>query len=167
MIRPARADEVEALRSIEKASGALFADIGMHSIAEATPMPAATVAGLAAAGRVWVAVDGDDRPVGWAAVELVDGHAHLEQLSVLPSHGRRGFGAALVEHVCGWAAAEGHDAVTLTTFREVAWNAPFYERLGFRALTEDELTPALRAVRAHEAELGLDPDIRAVMRRDL
>ena len=43
-------------------------------------------------------------------------------------------------------------AVTLTTFRDVPWNAPYYERLGFRTLAADEITPGLAAIRAHEAD---------------
>ena len=58
-------------------------------------------------------------------------------------------------------------AVTLTTFRDVPWNAPYYERLGFRSLSETELTPELAEVRAREAEPGLDPETRVCMRLDL
>ena len=166
MIRAARQDELEWLREIERASGALFADVGMHDVAAAEPMALATLADFLSSGRLWVAVDGD-LAVGWAAAAVVDDAAHLDQLSVLPSHGRRGLGTALVEQVCRWAASEGYAAVTLSTFRDLGWNAPFYERLGFRALGEDELTPGLVAVRAHEAELGLDVDARVVMRRDV
>ena len=50
---------------------------------------------------------------------------------------------------------------------DIAESVAFYERLGFRSLTDDELTPALRAVVDHEAELGLDPAARVVMRRDV
>ena len=58
-------------------------------------------------------------------------------------------------------------AVTLTTFRDVPWNAPYYERCGFRTLTEAELTPELAEVRARESEHGLDPETRVCMRLDL
>jgi hypothetical protein len=56
--------------------------------------------------------------------------------------------------------------VTLTTFRDVPWNRPFYERRGFEVIGEEALTPALRARReAEHEELGLDRDLRVVMRR--
>ncbi|WP_411757210.1 hypothetical protein [Streptomyces venezuelae] len=58
-------------------------------------------------------------------------------------------------------------ALTLTTFADVPWNAPYYARIGFRPLADAELTPALRTIRAHEAELGLDRWPRLCMRRDL
>jgi hypothetical protein len=44
--------------------------------------------------------------------------------------------------------------VTLTTFRDVPWNAPFYRRLGFEVV--DELPSGLAAIRAHEAMAGDD-----------
>jgi hypothetical protein len=66
-----------------------------------------------------------------------------------------------------WAADQGFPAVTLTTFTEVPWNGPYYQRCGFRFLDDDELTPGLRAIREYEATLGLDAWPRAAMRRDL
>ena len=75
-------------------------------------------------------------------------------MSVRPTAGHQGRGRALVEAVCSWAAANGYPAVTLTTFRDVPWNAPFYSKLGFRELTE--LTPGLEAIRSHERAIGDD-----------
>jgi GNAT superfamily N-acetyltransferase len=108
----------------------------------------------------------EDPPVGFASVGIVDGQAHLWQLAVSPTAGRLGHGTALVNAVCDWARAAGLGAVTLTTFRDVAWNGPFYARLGFRALTE--LSPGLGAIRDHERSIG-DDDFgpRVAMRRGL
>jgi len=107
-----------------------------------------------AAGRLWVARSGDE-PVGYALADTLDGHGHLAQLSVLRSHGRRGLGRALCGQVEDWARALGHGAVTLTTFTDVAWNAPYYRRLGYRPMSEGELGPELRAVIASETDRGL------------
>ena len=65
-----------------------------------------------------------------------------------------------------WAAEKGYSAMTLTTYRDVAWNAPFYARRGFAVI--DDLPAGLAAIRAREQELGLD-DVgpRVVMRREL
>jgi GNAT superfamily N-acetyltransferase len=92
---------------------------------------------------------------------------HVEQVSVHPDHARRGIGAALIEHVAGWAGERGSAALTLTTFADVPWNGPYYERLGFRVLAGADLTPGLRAVRAQEAAHGLDEWPRIAMRREL
>jgi hypothetical protein len=69
----------------------------------------------------------------------------------------------LVRAVCDWAATQSLP-VTLTTFRDIPWNAPFYARLGFRELQAEELTPALRARVAEEAAHGLPASLRLAMR---
>jgi GNAT superfamily N-acetyltransferase len=105
-------------------------------------------------------------PVGFASVGIVDGDAHLRQLSVEPRESRRGRGTALLTAVCDWATSSGFRAVTLTTFRDVPWNGPFYAARDFGEV--DVLTPGLAAIRDREVLIGLD-DLgpRIAMRRDL
>ncbi|WP_328822583.1 GNAT family N-acetyltransferase [Micromonospora rubida] len=52
-------------------------------------------------------------------VDLVDGAANVQQLSVHPDLARRRIGAVLLDHVSAWAAGRGLPALTLTTFRAV------------------------------------------------
>ncbi|MEU2615917.1 GNAT family N-acetyltransferase [Micromonospora sp. NPDC007271] len=163
--RIARADELTQLQRIEVASGAPFRDIGMVDVADMPPLPLDVLADRQRAGRVWVAVDAADQPIGFAVVDLVDGCAHVLQLSVDPAYARRGIGRGLLDHVAGWAAGRGLPALTLTTFRSVPWNGPYYARCGFRELTGPEVTPGLAELLAAEAALGLDPAERIAMRR--
>jgi GNAT superfamily N-acetyltransferase len=115
-------------------------------------------------GRLWVAL-AEDTPVGFALVEmLAEDLPHLEEIDVDPRHGRRGLGAALVRAVCAWARASQYHAMTLTTFRAVPWNMPFYLRLGFEEVPAGELRPEVAAVLQDEAARGLDPERRVVMR---
>ena len=51
--------------------------------------------------------------------------------------------------------------------RDVAWNGPYYRRLGFVDVPDEQLGPGLAALRAHESELGLDVSIRCAMRLEL
>jgi hypothetical protein len=67
--------------------------------------------------------------------------------------------------VCAWATAAEFRSVTLSTFRDVQWNMPFYRKLGFEVIPRDKLSPALRAVNDDEARRGLDAARRVVMRR--
>jgi GNAT superfamily N-acetyltransferase len=163
-IRAARAEDGPDLQQIERLAGERFRSIGMAEVAEDEPPPLETLAGYAAAGRSWVAVDERGAPVGYVLVDEVDGDAHVEQISVLPDQQGRGVGRTLLDRVRGWALERGHGAVSLTTFSEVPWNRPLYEHLGFRVLSEDELGPELRAVRESEAAHGLDPSTRVCMR---
>ena len=114
-------------------------------------------------GLLWVAVSGTGVPVGFALVEILDGAAHLEEIDVHPTHGRRGIGSALIRAVCDWARQSELSAVTLTTFRDIPWNAPLYARLGFRELSTDRLSPVLAALVREEAERGLESARRVVM----
>ena len=116
-------------------------------------------------GHLWVAL-ADDVAVGFAHVEVLEPNtAHLEEIDVRPEHGRRGLGTRLVMRVCEWAAAAGYQSVSLTTFRDVAWNMPFYSRLGFAVVADSELSSALRAVVDDERRRGLDSSRRVVMQR--
>jgi len=162
VVRRARAGDGEAIRAVGAAAGERFRAIDDPSIAARADDPPFSAEGAA---HVWVAEDGG-AVVGFIAVDVVDRCAHVEELSVHPDHEGRGHGSALLDEVARWAADEGLAGVTLTTYRDVQWNRPFYERRGFRVLADDELTPGLRQVVAHEATIGLDPDLRVVMRRE-
>ncbi|MFB6724722.1 GNAT family N-acetyltransferase [Kribbella sp. NPDC056345] len=164
-IRPAVAAELPGLQALELAAGELFRGIGMNDIAEHPPPPLETFEHARQAGRLWVITGADDRPVGFVLVEIVDGAAHIEQVSVHPEQQGRGLGRALIDHVVSWAAAQGLPTLTLSTFREVPWNAPYYARLGFVELSRAELTSGLLAVLAAETAFGLDPATRVFMRR--
>lgn len=149
---------------MERAAGALFRTIDDPAVAAVADDPPPDAADLADAAWVVVAeVDGS--VAGYARVELVDDQAHLEQLSVLPDLGRQGIGTALIEAVVEWARDRGDEAVTLTTFRDVPFNAPLYGRRGFVELPPAAWSRELRDLVAEEAGHGLDPARRVVMRR--
>ncbi|MFF3121200.1 GNAT family N-acetyltransferase [Streptomyces sp. NPDC057908] len=166
-IRTARRSDLPLLQDIERAAGEPFRALGMSAIADDDPPPLGLLDDYRRAGRAWVAADPEDRPVGYLIADLVDGAAHIEQVSVHPSAARRGLGSTLIDHLTGWAHERQLGALTLTTFSHVPWNAPYYARLGFRTLGEAELTDGLRKIRAEEAEHGLDRWPRVCMRREI
>ncbi|TDD53052.1 N-acetyltransferase [Kribbella antibiotica] len=137
----------------------------MTDIAGHPPPPLEVFEHARAAGHLWVITDVDEQPAGFVLVQLIDGSAHIEQVSIHPEHQGRGLGRALIDHVGSWSAAEGLAALTLSTFRSVPWNGPYYARLGFVELSPGELTDGLRGVLATETAFGLDPASRVFMRR--
>lgn len=161
-IRAATRADIERLRAIERAAGEMFRPLGMDDVADDEPPSAVELAVFVDAGRAW-ACDVAGEVIGYALAAVVDGNGHVEQVSVHPDHHGHGHGRALIEHVVRWAAARGSAAVTLTTFVDVPWNGPYYERLGFTYLAD--LPPELAALRAHEAARGLDRHPRAAMIR--
>ena len=167
-IRPAAPADIPALLAIEAAADALFAGVGMAAVAEGGPDDwRGELERRVAARHAWVAVGLDDRPVAYLVLEVVDGCGHVAQVSVLPSHARRGIGRSLIDHADAWAAERDLPALTLTTFADVPWNAPYYRRLGFRAVPDAGIGPGLRDVIAHEAALGLDRRPRVAMIREV
>ena len=168
-VRPGRPDEVEVLRRLEVEAGARFAAVGMGYVAADEAAPPSWYLERIGDGRLHVAVEalpgGQERIVGYVAASTVDGEGHLDQVSVLESHTGRGIGARLVTEVVAWAAGRGDHGVTLTTYRDVPWNGPWYRRLGFQEVAPGDLGPELAAIRASERERGLDRDPRIAMRR--
>lgn len=164
-IRRATPAELPTLQDIERAAGEPFRALGMTAIADDEPPSLDLLESFRGAGRAWVATDGT--PLAYIITEPLDTAEHIEQVTVHPRAARHRIGRALIEHAADRAREAGREALTLTTFADVPWNAPYYARIGFRVLPEAELTPGLRKVRAHEAGLGLDRWPRVAMRREL
>jgi len=166
-VRLARVGDLERLREIERLAGRLFAEIGMTLVAEDEPASVEELRAFVAEGRSFVAEAPDlpGVPAGYLLVAEVDGVAHLEQVSVDPVYTGQQLGRLLVEQAVAWARDHDYPAITLTTFTDVAWNRPWYTRLGFSAV--EPLTPGLRAIRDHEKAHGLDRWPRAAMRREI
>jgi GNAT superfamily N-acetyltransferase len=157
-VRPAVAAEWPLLVEIDERAESVFRVAG-HEL----PVIDIDPADFAAAAAVFVV---GEPPVGFARVDVVDGCAHLAELAVVPGEMRKGLGGQLLEHVCEWARSEGYGAVTLCTYRDVPWNAPFYAKRGF--VVDPAPSAGLVAVRVRERDQGLD-DVgpRVVMCREI
>ncbi len=166
-IRLARADDVPRLREIEDEAGTIFSGLGLIDEALDVSFPLDELARLVGMGQVWVGCLEDALPVGLVIASMREGAVYIEEMDVLPGHGRRGLGARLLACVCAWAQSQGHAAVTLSTFRDLPWNGPFYTKHGFRDLQPAEWTPGMRAIREKEAQHGLWVEARVFMRREL
>ncbi|CAN5195469.1 hypothetical protein BH09ACT1_BH09ACT1_10950 [soil metagenome] len=69
-------------------------------------------------------------------------------------HGRQGLGRALVETAKSEAAARGFTELSLRTYAEVPWNAPFYRTCGF--IETEPMSPFHWQLVRTETDLGLD-----------
>jgi GNAT superfamily N-acetyltransferase len=157
-VRRALPGDLELLPEIDRRAESLFHVSGMNLPEVPFPLDA-----LHESRAVFVA---GRPPVGFVQVDEVDCVAHLQELAVLPSHMRQGLGTALLDAACDWAREVGYPAITLTTYADVAWNAPFYAARGFVELTE--LTPELKELRDWERDVGLDEIGRRIaMRKEL
>ena len=163
-IRPATPDDVAELARIEVEAGRLFLTVDMPLVA-GDEVDETELWHSIAEQRVWVA-SYDGAVAGYVEASVADGRAHVDQVSVRPAAGRRGIGRALVRHVEAWGRERNLDGTTLTTFRDVPWNGPYYRRLGYRELAEAEVGPELRAIMEREATWpGIVPQLRCAMHR--
>jgi len=163
-IRPAKEDDLSHLPKIEARAAQLFAPFGLGELFQPGPNRLAEIRPYFDAQRMWVA-EVDDAPIGFAMATVIDGQAHLEEVDVLPEFGRQGIGSALIGRVCQWAVEQKFPAITLSTQKNIPWNLPYYEKMGFAVIAEDELTPAYQKLRDHERELGLPVEDRVIMRK--
>lgn len=168
VLRLARLSELPSLMALETASGILFRGTGLIPSEETDPGMITTLEKGYLAQLCWVAeiADLEDPSLPWVAgfvVCRVEGDdLYLDQISVHPDAMRRGLGAALIKTVFDDAIRRGLSRVTLSTFRDVSWNGPYYARFGFVELPEADLLPWMVAVRDKEAR-ELDVSKRCFM----
>jgi ribosomal protein S18 acetylase RimI-like enzyme len=159
-IRPATAEDLAALPALEaEADRLLEAGLGGRALPAQDPQGDLAPGQDHPPGReplfILVAVLAGGRPpVGFVRVDELDGQAHLEQLSVHPDCAGRGLGRSLMQAALRDATSRGYNSMTLCTFADIPFNAPFYASCGFTELADPG--DALAALRAHEARLGLD-----------
>ncbi|HET8593858.1 MAG TPA: GNAT family N-acetyltransferase [Intrasporangium sp.] len=167
-VRPARPEDLERLQEVEAAADRRFAE---HFDVSGWPAPPT---GAERAGeRGFVLVVGQP-VVGFAhVIELGPEsrpHLHLEQLSVHPDSGGQGLGTMLLLAALGIGLDRGYGAITLMTYADIPWNAPWYAKHGFRELdlpasegpSRDDAAELLYPLRRTEQQQGLDHHGRRV-----
>lgn len=163
-VRPSRAADAPLLPSVETSAGAAFLSIpGLEWIAHDGVMSVARHSELIEGGGCWVAADKSGRISGFLAGEAFNDALHICELSVSSDVQGKGVGSALVKAAIGWAEAKGKSAVTLSTFRDVAFNAPWYARMGFEELNRKTMNNRLAFVMQDEIAHGLPGDRRCAM----
>ncbi|EHK64154.1 GNAT family N-acetyltransferase [Achromobacter arsenitoxydans] len=164
LIRLARPEDAALLPAIESSAADLFRSVaGLEWIAGDGVLPVATHQRLIAQRTVWVAQAQSGALCGFVDAEVCGDELHIWELAVDAGHQQMGIGGRLMRAACQHARAAGLSAVTLTTFRDLPWNAPWYARLGFR---EADAPPGSRLadVLAAEAAHGLPAQRRVALR---
>jgi GNAT superfamily N-acetyltransferase len=162
-IRLARADDLDKLAAVERSAASIFRSVGLAWLADGDTMDGAALTQLCEDGTLWVAVDDGDRPVGFLAAHELDGCFYIAEVSVGQSHQRQGVGARLIDAAVLHARRAGFGAISLTTYRDLSWNGPFYARLGFMEIDSAEAGPGHWKKLQAETEAGHDPTRRCIM----
>jgi GNAT superfamily N-acetyltransferase len=166
LLRAGTEADIDALLEVERRAAALLLGHGAYDLFAMHSLSSQNLRDGIAHGILRVA-EVDGQAVGFALCGEIDGGAHLFEMDVVPEHGRRGIGSALLESVCREAVERGFSAMTLTTLRDVPWNAPFYAGRGFAELPQDEWGVQLAGIVDRERMLGFPMRLRVVMKRRL
>jgi GNAT superfamily N-acetyltransferase len=166
-IRPRDPADDADLVAVENAASRLFGDHGYPELADDGFPDVASFREMIGDGVVFVAVDAGEAPVGYAVAIPLGSGLHLRELAVHPDHGRKGLGRALVGAVVAAARKAGRTGVSLSTFRAVPFNQPFYEMLGFRELPLADAPEMLAEAFRREMPAGIDPADRLLMLLEL
>lgn len=166
-IRLAREADAEFLPEIERAAAVLFkndpdcAKIDMEDV-----WTEAEHRSLIAKGHCLVA-ETVDRIVGFLAAQPFGRELHIWEMDVHPELQGQGVGSILLRASLVDAENSGFRAATLTTFRDLPWNGPFYQRCGFVEVEDLEAHPRLRRELEEEVAAGLPRGRRIAMIRFL
>ncbi len=162
-IQPATERHVRAIPGIEHAAAMIFSERDLPAELRYLVTDRETLGDAQRQNRLWAALDDKGNVVGFALACVVGGVAHLEEMDVHPDFGRQGIGSQLLNAVIAWARDGGHPGISLITFRHLPWNAPFYERHGFKQIDDTEHSADLCELLREEADAGLDPRNRVAM----
>lgn len=164
LCRPTTLFDIAALPAIERSAGRRFLDVpDLAWIADDTIIGEAQHRAYAEAGMSWLALV-DEHPVGFLVAETLDSSLFIAELSLHMAWQGKGIGRRLIGYVTEQAHEKGFTSLTLTTFRDVPWNALWYARLGFEMLADETLPATLRQKREEEAAQGLAFESRCAMR---
>ncbi len=166
-IRAARAEDVERLQMIELDAARRYACLTETRFCLDLPARSRTEHAFARDHGLALAVLSDGAIVGFLLAVPKDRCAHIQEISVARNFQGHGLGRALLAKAETWAVQAGFSYATLTTFRDVPWNAPFYEKLGWRTFDPYPGHPDLLELIADERRIGLDAAPRIAMRKQL
>ncbi len=155
-VRLTRGTDIGCLEAVERSAATLFRTLpDLAWLAEDRTAGPDVHRTAVAQSLSWVAVDAADQPIGFLIAAETDADLHILELSVAAEHQGRGAGRALMAAARHEAEVRALQALTLTTFRSVAWNAPFYARLGYAPVTAETAPAYLRDALAAQVEHGL------------
>ncbi len=167
LIRLAKPEDAPLLPDIERSAGHLFRQIvGLEWIADDHVMTVDQHLPAILEKSAWVACE-EEATVGFLSAERTLDILHIREVSILASVMGRGIGRRLIQAAIAAANESGLSALTLTTFRDVPWNEPYYQRLGFETLAADDLDQRLATILADEVCAGLPGGRRCAMRLNL
>ncbi|HYD19538.1 MAG TPA: GNAT family N-acetyltransferase [Patescibacteria group bacterium] len=165
LLRPARAEEVPLMQALELDAAKSYAQLPGYDFS--VGLAARTDAEHQQVRETGAAIVAETSAgvCGFILVLPLDGRGHIFEAAVAAEMQGRGIGRQLVAAAEDYARVKGYAEMTLTTYRDVPWNAPFYARLGYELLEPCPDRPELQALMAGEFCLGYCEQPRVAMRK--
>ena len=166
MIRLAKASDLPAVHAVELSAATLFVGTHMDFAANHAPNVPPDLLTAIARQLMWVAVTNAE-VIGFVFAEPTPDGLYIRELAVAAAAQRQGHGKSLMATTIATARQRGDPRLLLTTDRTLAWNGPFYTRLGFRITEGDAIPPEAQRRLAGQYAAGFDPAHRCAMVMDL
>lgn len=162
LIRLAETNDIPLLEDVERSAAKAFSVLQRHVPNSENIVPQSLLVKMAGQRKLWVASNEAGKIIGFAGCRDMDGILYLHEISVACEFQKQGAGRKLMQTVLNEATAAGYPAVGLTTSKDIAWNFPFYETLGFREIAAHEY-PSLEAQLQNAISNGADQSTRCAM----
>jgi GNAT superfamily N-acetyltransferase len=157
--------DIPVLQQIESRASKSFASIGMLGIASDEPSSAEVLQDRISTEQLLVVQLA--APVGFVYFKVVEKYAYIEEISVDPDHAGHRYAALLLDAIARTASSFAFEALLLSTFKSVPWNAPYYRRLGFIEIPDAKMSSSMFGIRQEHANRGLDESKRVFMQKSL
>ncbi|TGO72719.1 hypothetical protein BELL_0425g00060 [Botrytis elliptica] len=163
-IREARHEDIPLLADVERSAAKLFTCFNVP--VDDSVLDSSLLMTMLKNHHLWVAVDGEDKPVGFLGGFKVDDDFHVAEVSVKMDNQRQGIGNSLMYRMMKDIKEEGFQAITLTTNKILPFNRPWYQSLGYIELEAKDVGNELTLLIEEESN-HLDNNIRCAMRKNI
>ncbi|KAA8571195.1 hypothetical protein MFRU_075g00150 [Monilinia fructicola] len=134
-VREGQYEDLALLKEVERSAQKVFKDV----CSEESLMIPEELVHMVEDHKLWVAVNGAKKPVGFICGFTLDGHFHIERLAVARLYQRQGIGGALMARMTTDIKEQGFRAITLTTTMYYPFHGPWYQTLGFFEMDDKDV----------------------------
>lgn len=168
LIRNSTYLDIEQLINIEKSATQAFSSIpDLKWLVDAPVLSAEIHQEFIANIYAYSIVDIENQVVGFLYAKRQDNDFYILEFDVRSDLQGQGIGRQLIEFAIQIAQDQQFLSVTLTTFIDIAWNRPFYEKLGFVILAQSEQPAYLKQALENEVKCGFKAETRCAMQLKL
>lgn len=134
VIRAAKCSDIDELMNVEQSANQAFLVIPhLAWLAEIDLLPVEYHQKFIVNDYSAVALI-DEQVVGFIYAMRYEEDLYILEVDVDRAKQQQGIGQQLFKYMTSLSQKDGFKRITLTTFTDVAWNAPFYRKLGFEVM---------------------------------